>query len=93
MNEAVIVSYARTAQTRSRPKDPSRDWFGQVRADTLAAEVATEVIKRSGVDANDIDNCITFNMHGNCLIETVWCVTKNQAWVVDRVQVETVVSK
>ena len=64
MNEAVIVSYARTAQSRSRPKDPSRDWFGQVRADTMAAEIANEVVKRAGVDANEIDNCITGSAMG-----------------------------
>ncbi len=64
MNEAVIVSYARTAQTRSRPKDPGRDWFGQVRADTLAGEIANEVIKRAGVDAKEIDNCITGSAMG-----------------------------
>lgn len=58
MNEAVIVAYARTAQSRSRPRDPARDWFGQVRADTMAAEVANEIVKRSGVDASEIDNCI-----------------------------------
>ena len=64
MNEAVIVSYARTAQTRSRPNDPARDWFGQVRADTMAGEVVTEVIKRGGIDAKEIDNCITGSAMG-----------------------------
>ena len=64
MNEAVIVAYARTAQSRSRPKDPGRDWFGQVRADTMAGEIANEVVKRSGVDPNEIDNCITGSAMG-----------------------------
>ena len=64
MNEAVIVAYARTAQTRARPNDPSRDWFGQVRADTLAAKVANEVVERAGIDAKEIDNCITGSAMG-----------------------------
>jgi len=64
MNEAVIVAYARTAQSRSRPKDPGRDWFGQVRADTMAGEIANEIVKRSGVDPNEIDNCITGSAMG-----------------------------
>ena len=64
MNEAVIVAYARTAQTRARPNDPSRDWFGQVRADTLAAQVANEVVERAGIDAKEIDNCITGSAMG-----------------------------
>jgi acetyl-CoA C-acetyltransferase len=59
MNEPVIVTYARTAQSRSRPKDPGRDWFGQVRADTMAGDLANELVKRSGIDPKEIDNCIT----------------------------------
>ena len=64
MNEAVIVGYARTAQSRSRPKDPGRDWFGQVRADTMAGEIANEVVKRVGIDPKEIDNCITGSAMG-----------------------------
>ncbi len=64
MNEAVIVGYARTAQSRSRPKDPGRDWFGQVRADTMTGELANEVISRAGIDPKEIDNCITGSAMG-----------------------------
>lgn len=64
MGEAVIAGYVRTAQSRSRPNDPSRDWFGQVRSDTMAAAVANEVIKRAGIDAKEIDNCITGSAMG-----------------------------
>ncbi len=64
MSEAVIVGYLRTAQSRSRPNDPARDWFGQVRADTMAASVAKELIKRTGIDAKEIDNCITGSAMG-----------------------------
>jgi acetyl-CoA C-acetyltransferase len=64
MGEAVIAGYVRTAQSRSRPNDPGRDWFGQVRADVLAATVANEVIKRTGIDPKIIDNCITGSAMG-----------------------------
>jgi len=64
MSEAVIVGYLRTAQSRSRPNDPARDWFGQVRSDTMAAAVAKELIKRTGIDAKEIDNCITGSAMG-----------------------------
>jgi acetyl-CoA C-acetyltransferase len=64
MKEAVIAGYLRTAQSRSRPNDPGRDWFGQVRADVLAASVAKELIKRTGIDAKEIDNCITGSAMG-----------------------------
>ena len=33
MNDVVIAGYLRTAQSRSRPNDPSRDWFHKHRAD------------------------------------------------------------
>jgi len=59
MNEAVIAGYLRTAQTRSRPNDPGRDWFGQVRADTIVGELAQKLIEKTGIDANEIDNCMT----------------------------------
>ena len=64
MKEAVIAGYLRTAQSRARPNDPSRDWFGQVRADTLIAELAKELINRTGIDAKTIDNCITGSAMG-----------------------------
>ncbi|UCD56778.1 MAG: acetyl-CoA C-acetyltransferase [Candidatus Hydrogenedentota bacterium] len=64
MSEAVIAGYLRTAQSRSRPNDPGRDWFGQVRADILVAAVAKELIKRTGIDPKEIDNCITGSAMG-----------------------------
>ena len=33
MREVVIAGYLRTAQSRSRPNDPARDWFHKLRAD------------------------------------------------------------
>lgn len=56
MKEVVIAGYLRTAQTRSRPNDPARDWFCKMRADELLAKVLPEVIKKTGVDAKEIDD-------------------------------------
>ena len=35
MREVVIAGYLRTAQSRSRPNDPARDWFCKMRSDEL----------------------------------------------------------
>jgi acetyl-CoA C-acetyltransferase len=56
MKEVVIAGYLRTAQTRSRPNDPARDWFCKMRSDELLAKLLPEVITRTGVDASDIDD-------------------------------------
>lgn len=56
MREVVIAGYLRTAQSRSRPKDPARDWFSQMRADELLAILLPEVIKRTGIDPKEIDD-------------------------------------
>nr|MDO8081353.1 acetyl-CoA C-acetyltransferase [Candidatus Freyarchaeota archaeon] len=58
MKEPVIVSYVRTPISRSRPKEPERDVFNSVRSDDLAAMVIKEVVKRSGIDAKNIDECV-----------------------------------
>ena len=44
MREVVIAGYLRTAQSRSRPNDPARDWFCQMRSDELLAKILPEVI-------------------------------------------------
>jgi acetyl-CoA C-acetyltransferase len=56
MKEVVIAGYLRTAQTRSRPNDPARDWFCKMRADELLAKLMPEVIKKSGVEPEEIDD-------------------------------------
>ncbi len=56
MKEVVIAGYLRTAQSRSRPRDPARDWFCKMRADELLAKVLPEVIKKTGVEAKEIDD-------------------------------------
>ena len=56
MREVVIASYLRTAQSRSRPNDPARDWFNRMRADELLAKLLPEVIERAGVKPEDVDD-------------------------------------
>ncbi|MEJ2717594.1 MAG: acetyl-CoA C-acetyltransferase, partial [Deltaproteobacteria bacterium] len=58
MREVVIASYLRTAQTRSRPKDPARDPFHKLRAEELLARLLPRLIERTGVEAEEIDDFI-----------------------------------
>jgi acetyl-CoA C-acetyltransferase len=56
MKEVVIAGYLRTAQTRSRPNDPARDWFCKLRSDELLAKILPDVIQKSGVAPEEIDD-------------------------------------
>ena len=56
MRDVVVVGYLRTAQSRSRPADPGRDVFGQVRADDMLAQLLPEVLNRSQVDPEEVDD-------------------------------------
>ena len=59
MQEAVIVGYLRTAQSRSRPNAPDRDWFHKLRGDDLLSKLLPELLRRIGVSAGEIEDCIT----------------------------------
>ena len=56
MREVVIAGYLRTAQSRSRPNDPARDWFCRMRGDELLAKLLPEVIQRTGIKPKEIDD-------------------------------------
>jgi len=64
MREVVIAGYMRTAQSRSRPGDPPRDWFHKLRADDLLARLLPEVIRRTGIEAEEIDDFIVGSAMG-----------------------------
>ncbi len=64
MRDVVIAGYLRTAQSRSRPNDPVRDWFHKLRADELLAKLLPEVIKRTGIEAEEIDDLIVGSAYG-----------------------------
>ena len=56
MREVVIAGYLRTALSRSRPNEPARDWFCRMRADELLAKLLPEVIRRTGIQAEEVDD-------------------------------------
>ncbi|MBI5967195.1 MAG: acetyl-CoA C-acyltransferase, partial [Deltaproteobacteria bacterium] len=58
MRDVVIAGYLRTAQSRSRPNEPGRDWFHKLRSDELLAKLLPELIKRVGIKAEEIDDFI-----------------------------------
>jgi acetyl-CoA acyltransferase len=58
MRDVVIAGYLRTAQSRSKPNDPKRDWFHQIRSDELLASLLSELVKRTNVDVEEVDDFI-----------------------------------
>ncbi|MCX8117074.1 MAG: acetyl-CoA C-acetyltransferase [Desulfobacterota bacterium] len=64
MREVVIAGYLRTALSRSRPNDPARDWFHKLRADELMARLLPELIKRTGLQPEEIDDFIIGSAYG-----------------------------
>jgi acetyl-CoA C-acetyltransferase len=58
MRDVVIAGYLRTAQSRSKPNDPKRDWFHKIRSDELMASLLSELVKRTNVDAKEVDDFI-----------------------------------
>ena len=64
MTEVVIAGYLRTAQSRSRPNDPARDWFCKLRADELLGKILPELIKRVGIDPKEIDDFLVGSAMG-----------------------------
>jgi len=57
--DVVIAGYLRTAQSRSRPNDPGRDWLHKLRADDMLGLLLPELLNRAGVEPKEIDDCIT----------------------------------
>jgi len=58
MREAVIAGYLRTAQSRSRSTDPAKDWFHKLRGDDLLSRLLPELLKRTGIKGEEIDDSI-----------------------------------
>ncbi|MEW6262397.1 MAG: acetyl-CoA C-acetyltransferase [Thermodesulfobacteriota bacterium] len=70
MRDVVIAGYLRTAQSRSRPTDPARDWFCKVRSDELLAKLLPELIKRVGIEPKEIDDFLVGSAMG---VSEQWC--------------------
>jgi acetyl-CoA acyltransferase len=64
MREVVIAGYLRTAQSRSRPNDPSRDWFHKLKAEELLAKLLPELMERTGIDPKEIDDFLVGSATG-----------------------------
>jgi acetyl-CoA C-acetyltransferase len=64
MTDVVIVDYLRTAQSRSRPQDPGRDWFHKFRADDLLGMLLPELLKRTGIDSEEVDDFLVASAMG-----------------------------
>lgn len=59
MRDVVIAGYLRTAQSRARPNDPIKDWFHTLRADDLLSRLLPELLRRTGIEPEEIEDCIT----------------------------------
>jgi len=56
MRDVVIAGYLRSAQSRSRPNDPGRDWFHKLRADDMLGTLLPELLKRTKVGSEEVDD-------------------------------------
>jgi len=64
MREVVIAGYLRTAQSRSRPNAPGRDWFHKLKAEELLAKLLPELMERTGIDPKEIDDFLVGSATG-----------------------------
>lgn len=55
LREAVIVDYLRSPFSRSRPNDPDKDVFNPIRMDDVAAELVKEMVKRTKIKPEEIN--------------------------------------
>ena len=64
MQDVVIAGYLRTAQSRSRPRDPGRDWLHKLRADDMLAKLLPELLKRANVKPEEVDDFLVGSAMG-----------------------------
>ena len=57
--DVVLVDYLRSPFSRSRPKDPDKDLFNCWRMDHIAGMLMNAIIKRTKINPEEIDECIT----------------------------------
>jgi acetyl-CoA C-acetyltransferase len=56
--EAVIVDYQRSGFSRSRPREPEKDVFNGLRMDAVSGMLIKELIKRTKINAKEINDVI-----------------------------------
>ncbi|MGC8691650.1 MAG: acetyl-CoA C-acetyltransferase [Thermoplasmata archaeon] len=59
MRDVYIVDYLRTAFSRSRPNEPSRDYFNSLRMDEAISMLLKEMVKKNKIDPMRIGDVIT----------------------------------
>ena len=64
MNEVVIAGYLRTAQSRSRPREPGRDWFHKLRGDELLSRLMPALLQRLNLKPKELDDFLTGSAMG-----------------------------
>jgi acetyl-CoA acyltransferase len=64
MREVVIAGYLRTAQSRSRPREPGRDWFHKLRGDELLARLMPALMDRLNIRPKELDDFLTGSAMG-----------------------------
>ncbi len=57
-SEVYLVYYKRTAFSKSKPSDPSKDVFNSIRMDEALAELMKDSIKETGVKPKEINDAI-----------------------------------
>ncbi len=57
-SEVYLVYYKRTAFSKSKPSDPSKDVFNSIRMDEALAELMKDSIKQTGVKPKEINDAI-----------------------------------
>jgi acetyl-CoA acetyltransferase len=58
MREVVIAGYLRTAQSRSRPREPERDWLYKLRGDEMMARLMPALMERLRLSPKELDDFI-----------------------------------
>ncbi len=58
-NEVYVVYYKRTAFSRSRPNEPTRDVFNQIRMDVAYSRLIRDAVERTGIRPAEVDDVIT----------------------------------
>jgi acetyl-CoA acetyltransferase family protein len=69
--DVVLVDFLRSPFSRSRPKDPTKDLLNEWRMDKVAGMLMNAIIGRTGINPEEIDECIVGV--GNAFLETCTC--------------------
>ncbi|MBW2094239.1 MAG: acetyl-CoA C-acetyltransferase [Deltaproteobacteria bacterium] len=64
MKEVVIAGYLRTAQSKSKPSDPAKDWFHKLRADDLLGSLIPKILERAGIHPDEINDFLVGSAMG-----------------------------